>query len=177
MIGIIAAVSKNGIIGNKLSNSLPFNYPEDIQHFRKLTSSSTVIMGRATFESIGKPLPKRRNIVITSQSLSIEGVEAFSNMRDAISIAIHTWPNAYNNIWLMGGFRIYQEGMQYADELHLTLTPDIIDNTNATYFPWINPIHFQVKEMNRLNPTDDTLIYAKYERTVGNNIFSQKHFQ
>jgi len=67
IINIIAAMAKNRVIGN--NNALPRDYPEDLQHFKKLTSGHAIVMGRKTYLSIGRPLPNRRNIVLTSQIL------------------------------------------------------------------------------------------------------------
>ncbi len=80
MIGIIAAVSINGVIGLKKENCLPFSYPEDMKHFRETTKDSIVVMGRNTFESIGRPLPKRENIVISSKELNIPGITCLTSL-------------------------------------------------------------------------------------------------
>lgn len=173
MIGIIAAVSRNGVIG--VENKIPWDYPEDMKHFRKTTANSTVIMGRRTFESIGRPLPKRRNIVISRTKVEVEGIETFSSLESIIGFQkamegfnaathIATGPQpASQDIWLIGGASIYEEGMQYADEIHLTLTPDVITAANAVKFPWISPQQFAVRE---LRPLEDNskLMLALYSR-------------
>jgi dihydrofolate reductase len=157
MIKMIAAVSKNGIIG--IDNKIPWNYPEDMKHFRLCTSNSTVVMGRKTFESIGKPLPKRKNIVIASKPIDMEGIETVSSLEKAL-ISTDNF-----HIWLIGGAGVYQEGMSYADEIHLTLTPDIILGTDVIKFPWINPTIFTLNRLEKLSAASDSkLQYAVWIR-------------
>ncbi|MCZ2224618.1 MAG: dihydrofolate reductase [Chitinophagales bacterium] len=154
MIRLIAAVSKNGAIGRVGINALPFDYPEDLKHFRKSTLNSTIIMGRTTFEGIGKPLPKRQNIVVTSKQ--IENIETATSINQAIEKSNN------ENIWLIGGARIYEEGLNFAKELYLTLTPDIIDG-ELVKFPWINPLDFKLESINQLENSDNCklAIYRK----------------
>lgn len=156
MKGMIAAVSKNGIIG--VDNTLPFNYSADMKHFRSATANSTIIMGRKTFESIGRPLPKRRNIVISSATVAVEGIETFDSIAKAVESAA---PN--QNLWFIGGASIYEEAMRYVDKIVLTVTPDMIAAPNAVKFPWINPTMFTVSESYKL-PDDDKLIVYNYTK-------------
>ena len=137
MIRIIAAVTTNGVIG--IEGKIPFDYPEDMQHFKKSTLNSTIIMGRKTFEGIGRPLPKRRNIVITSQSIDLCGIETFSSIKSVMEPGVL---EENKDIWFIGGAGIYQEAMQYAYEIVLTITPDYVDHPQAIRFPWINPTVF-----------------------------------
>jgi dihydrofolate reductase len=176
MIGMIAAVSSNGIIG--IDNKLPFNYPADMKYFRETTKGSTIIMGRRTFESIGKPLPKRRNIVITSQRIEWHGVENFHTIEVAMKKIDQDYKDFCSSceqsmdmmilpptVWFAGGARIYEEGMQYAEEIHLTVTPDMIDaKADVARFPFINPRKFEIKEWRQLTPGDDTLRLYIYKK-------------
>ena len=174
---MIAAVSKNSVIGK--NNQLPFDRPEDMKFFRKMTAGATVIMGRRTFESMGsKPLPKRRNIVITRAK--IEGVECCKTLRQAIEISSTLISlegigiigikddHEPDNIWLIGGSNIYREGLSVADHIYLTLMPDIIEGDDLTYFPFVSPQQFQVSEYiplisQNLKP-EDCLQVAHYTR-------------
>lgn len=173
MIRMIAAVSRNGVIGR--DNKLPFDYPEDLKFFRKMTAGSTVIMGRKTFDSIGRALPKRRNVVITRNDKPIEGVELARSFRDAIDMVSEPIPSAGlvdknglsmpqkdNNIWLIGGSSVYSEGLIYAGEIYLTLIPEIIEGENLVRFPWISPMEFKVSDFISLD--DSELKVAKYIR-------------
>lgn len=162
MIGMIAAVSKNGVIG--IDNKIPWNYPEDMKYFRKTTANSTIIMGRKTWESIGRVLPKRRNMVISRTPVEVEGVETFDSLAHAIMIARVNSSPFGASIWLIGGASIYEEGMQYADEIHLTLTPDVITAPGAVKFPWISPQQFAVRELRPLADGDSTLMFSIYSK-------------
>ena len=163
MIGMIAAVSSNGVIG--IDGKLPFNYPEDMKHFRNTTSGSTVIMGRKTFESIGKPLPKRRNIVLSKTNSKIDGVEIVNDFKDAIDLASQN----INPIWLIGGAHIYEMGMDYAETIVLTITQDIISNKNSVKFPWVNPSKFELKTIKPLLSDNNgcKLLLATYNKLFG----------
>lgn len=112
MVRIIAAIGKNYELGGK--NSLLWNLPGDMKFFRETTRGATVIMGRLTYESIGRPLPKRRNIVITSsESFSAEGTERASSLEEALAAA-------GGDAYIIGGARVYAEGIKYCDEMILT---------------------------------------------------------
>lgn len=171
MIGIIAAVSQNGVIGvyDQITGkgSIPWHYKADMKYFRETTTNSTVIFGRKTFETIGKALPKRRNVVISSTKIDVEGIETFSNIKEAMkklegdyqeSCKIFEAPDMdclveKQSIWFAGGARIYEEGMEYASTIHLTLVPDIITGRSdeMAKFPFINPYRF--KEVEILQPS------------------------
>lgn len=149
MIGIIAAVSSNGVIG--VNNQLPFHYPDDLKHFKKMTNDSVVIMGRKTFESLGKPLKDRENVVITSQQ--IPGVTCYSSVPTALARESIKLRDHEVNTWFIGGASIYQEAMKYVDHIFLTITPDYIDDPTAVRFPWINPLMFEIDECKKLATT------------------------
>ena len=102
---MIAAVSPSGAIG--VDGAIPWHYSADMRRFKRLTAGKTVIMGRRTFESLGqKPLPNRRNIVITRRKY--EGVETFVSLEDALLSC------ADEEVWFIGGAEIYREAMAYA---------------------------------------------------------------
>lgn len=114
MISLVAAAARNNVIGK--GNTLPWDLPDDLRHFRELTAGHAVIMGRKTFESIGRPLPKRRNIVITRQAdYRPEGVETVSSLDAAIS----TVP-ADEEAFVIGGGEIFRQSLPIADRVYLT---------------------------------------------------------
>jgi dihydrofolate reductase len=116
MINIIAALSENRVIG--CGGKIPWDIPEDRAHFRRLTTGNTVIMGRRTFEEIGRPLPERINIVVsTSADYSGENLYTARSLGHALELA-----KGYSDreIFLCGGERIYREGLSVADRLYLT---------------------------------------------------------
>jgi len=128
MKGILVAVSPEGIIGK--NNTIPWHYSTDLKRFKRLTTGNTIIMGRKTWESLPiKPLPERRNIVITRSS--IEGVECFQSIDDALQ-------TCEGDIWFIGGAGIYEEAMEKADIIDMTLVPDKVNGNNCIYFPKID---------------------------------------
>jgi dihydrofolate reductase len=108
---LIAAVGANGVIGR--DNDLPWRIREDLQHFKQLTLGHTLVMGRKTYDSIGRPLPGRRTVVVTRQpDWSADGVEVAHSVEDAIKQA--------GDIFVAGGGEIYRLALPYADRLELT---------------------------------------------------------
>lgn len=127
MKGILVATSPEGIIGK--NNTIPWHYSEDLKRFKKLTVGKTVIMGRNTWESLPiKPLPERRNIVITSSL--IKNVECFKSITEAVNTCT-------GDIWFIGGAGIYEEAMNLADCIDMTLVPDNVNGSHCIYFPKI----------------------------------------
>ena len=140
--GIIAAVSPQGVIG--VGGGIPWHYSADQRRFKRLTMGSTLIMGRLTWESLPKkPLPGRRNIVITSRLL--EGAECFPSIEAALA-------TCEGDVWFIGGARVYEEAMRHADFIDLTYVPDSIDHPEAVYFPTIDET---VWEAGSLEPDRD----------------------
>ena len=128
MKGILVAVSPEGIIGK--DNTIPWHYSADLKRFKRLTTGNTIIMGRKTWESFPKkPLPNRRNIVITRSS--IENIECFKSIDDALQ-------TCEGDVWFIGGAGIYQEAMQKADIIDMTLVPDNVTGEKCIYFPEID---------------------------------------
>lgn len=119
-ISIIAAVAKNGVIG--ADNQLPWRLPEDLKNFRRLTWGSPIIMGRKTFDSIGKALPGRFNIVITrNSSSSFPDCATADSPMEAINIAEKNMgENNNDEIFIIGGAEIYRQTMELADKMYLT---------------------------------------------------------
>lgn len=132
---IVATDTKNGIGKN---NQLLWHLPEDLKFFKRTTSGHTVIMGRKTFESIGKPLPNRRNIVISRQeNLKIEGVEVYQNLDDAVSAC-----ETENEAFIIGGGEIYQQALPITQKIFLT---KVQHQFNAdTFFPKIEAGDWEV---------------------------------
>lgn len=113
MISIIVAVAKNGVIGDK--NSLLWHISEDMRFFRETTSGHPVIMGRKTYDSLGRPLPKRTNVVISRTTKHIEGCTVVGSLEEAIAL----FPKE-EEVFIIGGAQIYALAMEVADRLYLT---------------------------------------------------------
>ena len=121
---IIAALNRKRVIGNK--GKLPWHISEDLKRFKRLTVGHAVLMGRKTFESMGKPLSDRRNVVLTSKT--IPGVESYSTIAAAL-VAL----KEEEKIFVIGGGKIFEQFLDRVDELHLTLVD--IDVDGDTFFP------------------------------------------
>lgn len=133
-VALIAAMTpETHIIGNK--GDIPWHVSSDLKRFKQLTLNSTIIMGRKTYESIGKPLPKRRNIVLTrNKDFKAEGCDVFSNLYDALKTCSET-----ENVNIIGGGEIYKKAMNVADQLLLSFVMAPLDMKGDAYFPRIGP--------------------------------------
>ena len=121
MISIVAAIGRNRELGN--GNELLWHIPEDLKRFKALTSGHPVIMGRKTFESIGRPLPNRTNIIITRDTKwKADGVHTAHSLEDAIGLAA-LMPGA-EETFVIGGAQIYEAALPRVDRVYLTLIDD-----------------------------------------------------
>jgi dihydrofolate reductase len=135
MRGMIYAVSPEGIIG--AHGKIPWRYRGDWRRFRRVTLGAAVVMGRSTFESIGKPLDGRRNLVVTSRPLQVHGVECVRSVEEALDKVTD------GDVWFIGGARIYEAGMRYADVIDVTYVPDHIAEDGAVHAPPIDEDAFE----------------------------------
>jgi dihydrofolate reductase len=153
-LAMIAAVAKDGAIGQ--GGKLPWHLPEDMKHFRALTTGHAVIMGRKTFESIGRPLPKRRNIVITRQSdRHIPGCDVANDLPAAVALAQSDDACPF----IIGGAAIYREAMHLATHLFITEVDSDVDGD--VFFPEV-PAYFEVTE--RRKGETPGVTFVTYER-------------
>lgn len=134
MITLIAAIGKNNEIG--INNTLPWNIPEDLKHFKEYTMGKVVIMGRKTFQSIGKPLPGRKCIVISSSSLN-NSVITTKSIDEALSIDY-----CYPEIVIIGGESIYRQTINKANKLVITHVDSTFEADS--YFPSIDKHIWQI---------------------------------
>lgn len=131
MISIIAAMDEKRGIGK--NGRLPWHLPEDLKRFKEITSNHTIIMGRKTFESIGKPLPNRKNIVITGDlGFKINDLRTGDNFLIANSLD-EALENSKGDAFIIGGGEIFKQAIQKADKLYLTLVDG--DFNCDTFFP------------------------------------------
>ena len=136
-LSIIVAVAENGCIG--IANQLPWHLPEDLKYFRRLTTGNIVIMGRKTYESIGKPLPNRSNIVISQNpDFHADGIKVVRTIDEALKMAesiaeIDGAPEAF----IIGGAQIYRQTLALAQRLYLTEVKKTV--TGDAFFPSIDP--------------------------------------
>ncbi|KKU73050.1 MAG: Dihydrofolate reductase [Parcubacteria group bacterium GW2011_GWA2_47_26] len=144
MLSLIAAISKNGVIGKE--NALPWYLPEDLKRFKQITTGKTVLMGRKTFESIlkrlGKPLPNRKNVVVTRDSdYSVAKPQTTGGLATSVTM-YHSIDDALKahkgeDIIVIGGGEIYAQTIDRADKLYTTEVRQEIEGD--TFFPRIDP--------------------------------------
>lgn len=113
-LAIVVAVANNRVIGN--GNQIPWNFPEDMKHFRRVTRGHTVIMGRLTHESIGRPLPKRRNIVLSRNPVPIDGCAVVNSLDRAIVLA----RQHDDEPRIIGGSDVYALALALTTRIYLT---------------------------------------------------------
>ena len=136
MIKIVAAIGKNRELGQ--NNSLIWHLPTDMKLFRAETMGQTVVMGRLTYLSIGRPLPKRKNIVITrDKSLKIDGIEIANSLEEALNLCD-------NDCCIIGGAQVYSQAIELADELVLTEIDAECPGADA-YFPEFDKSKYQAE--------------------------------
>ena len=147
VISHLVAMAKNRVIG--VNNDLPWILPDDLNHFKKYTLNKPIVMGRKTFESIGKPLPQRINIVISRSLSEIEGVNVFSEVEDGIAFA-----NQYNEehqledeVIIIGGAQIFNETLPIMNRLVLTQVDCEI--AGDVFYPEIDMHNFSRKNVSR----------------------------
>jgi dihydrofolate reductase len=128
---IMAAVSPEGVIG--VGGKIPWHYRGDMRRVKRLTLGTTLIMGRVTWESLGgRPLPGRRNLVVSRTLSSLPGAECFPDIDSALA-------QSEGAIWFFGGARIYEEAMPRCDLIDIVYVPDHVDDPTAVRFPDIDP--------------------------------------
>ena len=189
MIKIIVARSKTGVIGS--NNQLPWHLPADLKHFKETTSGHPIIMGRKTWDSLGRPLPNRRNMVISRQTdLTIVGAEVFSSLEEALVACQHPYEmetksvtkletkletkpenkpkteldsEAKQDIFIIGGAQIYQQALAIADQLIITEVE--IEVAGDAYFPQIDQDWQAIARESfpsQINPKDSTQTLPAY---------------
>ena len=135
-IVLIAALSENYVVGS--NNMLPWHLPGDLKYFKRITTGKAVIMGRKTYESIGRPLPNRTNIVISrNPDFRAEGVKVVASLEAAIRIAtdVNT-RNGVQEVMIIGGASIYEEALPMAERLYLTHVHAKVKG--GAYFPKVD---------------------------------------
>ena len=162
---LVAAVAENGVIGR--NNALPWRIKSDLRHFRRLTINRPVVMGRKTWESIGKPLKDRTNIVITrDKHYAAEGIVVADSLEKAMEIAREdATARGTDEIAVIGGSGVFDESLPVADRLEITEVHDAPEGD--TYFPKIDRKTWRETRRVRQEaaPDDDAAIsFVTYER-------------
>lgn len=140
-VSLIAAMTHSGVIGRQ--NQLPWNIPEELQYFKSMTVGKTVVMGRKTFESIGRPLPKRRNLILTQQQdFNPEGCEVCHSVEAVVDCV-----RDEEELMVIGGAQVYQAFLPIATRVYRSLIAG--DYTGDTYFPELDSSWRVVSEVDR----------------------------
>ncbi|PAB56221.1 dihydrofolate reductase [Anaeromicrobium sediminis] len=130
MITLIAAMAENHVIGKE--GIMPWTIPSELKRFKELTLNNTIIMGRKTYESIGKPLPNRKTIVISkTKDVSCENCTTVESLEEALNMV-----KDEEEVFIAGGGEIYKQSLPYADKIHLTIIHKNFEGD--TYFPKFN---------------------------------------
>lgn len=164
-ISLIVAMAKNRTIG--VNNTLPWRCPEDLKHFKTLTMGHHMIMGRKTFESIGKPLPGRTTVVVTrDRTLLIEGCLMAHSLPEAIAACANN-----EHIFIVGGAEIYTQSLDYVDNLYITEIQQEVDGD--AHFPAFDQSQWlEVSREVRHQETPQALEYhfVTYHRKAGDKV-------
>ena len=135
-INLIVACSRNKVIG--IENKLPWHLPSDLKRFKEFTTGNTIIMGRKTYDSIGKALPNRKNIVISrNPNLKLNDAEVVTSIEDALKFS-------ENKVFIIGGEQIYLYAMPFANKILMTLIHDDIEGD--AFFPAIDEVEWVINE-------------------------------
>jgi dihydrofolate reductase len=154
MITLIAACSENRAIGK--NGTLIWHIPEDLKRFKKLTLGHIIVMGRKTFESIGKALPGRTNIILTrDKNFKADGCLVYNKMSDILELF------EKNNIFVIGGGEIYKQFLDKADRIELTLIHKNFEGD--TFFPELEN-NWQVVDCQKSNFEDINIDYISYKK-------------
>ena len=130
MINIIVATDEDLLIGKKDSrNGMPWNVPEDLQHFKATTLNKTILMGLTTYQAIGRPLPNRKTIVVSFEPFEDERVEVRSSLEEVIE----EYRSSGEDLFISGGASIYKQCLPIADQLLISRIPG--KHEGETYFP------------------------------------------
>jgi len=161
MISFIVAMDQNHVIG--FENQMPWHLPNDLRFFKEKTTNHTIIMGRKTFESIGRVLPNRKHIVLTRNEVKLPNeVERIDNVQTVLEIAEQ---NENEETFVIGGGNIFNQLMPYADRLYVTLIDESFNGD--VYFPTISSEEWEISSKekgikDKNNPYD--YYFIQYDR-------------
>jgi len=147
MISLVVAASTNNVIG--ANGTLPWHLPEDLRHFKQITMGKPIIMGRATFEAIGRPLPGRHNIVLTRQAGYVaEGCDVVDGVAEALAAA-----GGADEVMVIGGGEIYRQFLPLAERIYLTRVRAEVDGD--TLFPELDMDEWDVEHVEEYPAGDE----------------------
>lgn len=148
-LSIIVAMDTNRVIGH--NNQLPWHLPADLQHVKKLTLNHSIVMGRKNYESIGRPLPKRRNIILSRSNYAASGCEIANSVEEVFEMCKNE-----DEVFIFGGEEIYKLFLPYVDKMYITLIHRKFDGD--TYFPQVDMNEWR-EISNKEGIVDDKNVY------------------
>jgi dihydrofolate reductase len=156
LISLIVAMAENRVIGR--GNQMPWHLPADLRHFKNVTLGKPVIMGRKTYESIGRPLPGRRNVVITRNTAwQAEGVECADSLDAALALV-----DTHAEVMIIGGGQLYREALPLAHRLYLThIQLSVMDAD--TWFPDYSSFQWALLSDEQHEPDEKNPYYYRFE--------------
>ena len=160
-IVLIAAISKDRVIGKQ--GGIPWKLKEDLSFFREKTLNASVIMGRATFESIGRPLPNRLNIVMTRSAKNIEGIVEAASAEEALKAA--SKHESTSEVFVIGGENIYKVFLPFANRMIITEVELEIEGGD-TFFPEWNIDEWKELSRDRKEENGIKFSFVNYERKL-----------
>lgn len=175
MIGMLWAQTRDRVIGR--ANKIPWRYPGDLRRFKRLTMGSVVVMGRLTYESIGKPLPGRTNIVVTSPGRVFDPLYLGKQVTIAnsstpfesvmLTASEASWQQVLDgkspDIWFIGGARIYADAMAVVDVIDVTMVPDVVPAEGSVLAPEIDEAVFAPGPL-QVHPDEPLLRVQRFTR-------------
>ena len=158
-ISIIVAIAENGAIG--FENKLLYWLPNDLKRFKALTTGHTIIMGRKTFESLGRVLPNRHHVVLThaDESFFPEEVEVVHSFADVFT----KYRDVEEDVFVIGGGEVYRLFFSYAEKMYLTQVNEIYFNAD-TYFPEIDARNWDVRDLMEIDEDGHQAVIREYIR-------------
>ncbi len=164
IISLVVGIAQNGVIG--FDGDMPWHLSTDLMRFKEITMGKPIIMGRKTYESIGRPLPGRLNVVVSRSGFQAQGVESADSLDKGIEIST-SWANANGGeeICIIGGGEIYRQALELADKMYVTHI--LAEPEGDTVFPLIDEIRWQAVSSTRVprgEKDSAETIFVVYER-------------
>lgn len=154
LISLVAAMARDRVIGK--NNKMPWHLPADLAHFKKITLGKPIVMGRKTFDSIGRPLPGRRNIIISRQThLVIQNVECVNSLEKALAL-LQNEPE----IMIIGGANVYEQTLPIADHLYLTYIN--LSCEGDAFFPEFDEKNYIILDREAHNPDEQNSLAYEF---------------
>jgi len=164
IISIVVAIAQNNVIGN--NNKLLWHIPEDLKYFKSLTMGAPIIMGRKTFESIGRALPGRLNIIISrNDAFEAQNCIVVNSLDTAIAKA-----NTYNEVFIIGGGEIYKQAIDIAHKLYITEVYEAF--SGDTFFPYFDSVNWELINKSEILKAANGMSFSflTYQKKIAMNI-------